>query len=161
MKSKYLVLCAIGFMSCRGNNDGNTATGIDEETMSDTIVYAPEEDRLYCFIRTEGTDNQDTITVHFIINMNKVEGKMKWIPKEKDGRDGILSGEIADNIIAATWYYTQEGIQDSMAVDFKLSEQELAQKPLKVNRTTGRQETDITADYTVIFVPDDYSKYDD
>ncbi|NGM66930.1 hypothetical protein [Sphingobacterium sp. SGR-19] len=132
---KYFILCAIALVSCMGS--GNRK---GDETS-------------YCFIRTDGTDQQDTTTVRFTIGADKLEGEMNWIPKEKDSRKGVLVGTIAGDEITAIWRYMQEGMEDSIEVAFKFSPNQLAQKPLKVNTNTGVQETDDDADYTLIYTP--------
>lgn len=154
---KYLVLCAVGLASCGGNSDQKSKTS--EMDARDTTLAlaedAPQPDGLYCFIRTEGTRNQDTTTVYFVVEGNQVEGEMNWVPYEKDSRRGKLKGTISGNEITAVWTYMQEGMQDSIPVLFRLSPQQLAQKPLKANAATGRQETDKTVDYSLLYTPMD------
>ncbi|PRD57179.1 hypothetical protein [Sphingobacterium gobiense] len=149
----YFLLCAIALGSCVGDGSRNDEDikRIDEDTIR-TVASRPQQNKSYCFIRTEGTDQQDTTNVTFTINGDKVEGEMNWIPKEKDSRKGILLGTISDNEITAMWNYMQEGTRDSMRVAFKLVSNQLTQKPLTINATTGIQETDEAADYTVIYI---------
>lgn len=149
----YLILCAVGLASCSGNGTRNSEglKQIDEDTVHTRVNSKQEQQRRYCFIRTEGTDQQDTTTVRFTLNADIVEGEMQWIPQEKDSRKGVLAGTISGDEITAIWRYRQEGIKDSMRVAFKLSSVQLAQKPLKVNNITGSQETDDTADYTLLY----------
>ncbi len=143
---RYLVLSAVVLASCTGNgNQKNRA--VDAET--------PEQDKHYCFQRTEGTNDQDTTTVHFTLLANNIEGEMEWVPYEKDSRKGTLTGTVSGDEITAVWSYMQEGVKDSIVVAFKLSAQQLAQKPLRVNTVSGRQETDKDADYTLVYLPYD------
>ena len=67
-----------------------------------------------------------------IINANKVNGDMNWLPKEKDRRKGTLSGTLNGDKIEAVWSFMQEGMKDTLAVEFKLSAQQLAQKPMSL-----------------------------
>jgi hypothetical protein len=152
---KYLIICAIALVSCvgNGNRKNEASKRIDEDTLNTTLNNVPEQNRSHCFFRTEGTDQQDTITVKLTVNADKVEGEMNWIPKEKDSRKGVLDGTISGDEITAVWRYMQEGMEDSIKVAFKLSPEQLTQKPLKVNTTTGLQETDDAADYTLIYTP--------
>lgn len=151
---KHILICTFAIAACTGNVDqkdeSSKTTG--EDILTETELPTTEQNRRYCFLRTEGTDNQDTTTVQFTFNEDKVEGEMNWIPKEKDSRKGILTGTISGDEIKAVWSYIQEGMKDSMAVAFKLSPQQLAQKPLKVDTVTGRQETDERANYTLIYM---------
>lgn len=153
---RYIVICAMGLASCMGNTEQteNKTVNTVEDTSAGKLGTI-QQNKIYCFILTEGSANQDTTTVRLIVNANKVDGEMQWIPKEKDSRKGILTGTISDGEISAVWSYTQEGAKDTMTVAFKLSAQQLAQKPLKVDTTTGRESTDDAAEYTLLYTPDD------
>lgn len=150
---KYLLIFAIALASCTGsgNRSSEESKQIDDDT-ANTTVNRPEQ-KSYCFIRTEGTEQQDTTIVKFSINADRLEGEMNWIPKEKDSRKGVLVGTITGDEITAVWRYMQEGMNDSMAVAFKFASDQLAQKPLRVNTNTGAQETDDSADYTLLYTP--------
>jgi hypothetical protein len=132
---KYITIAALAFASCAGSDEKKNSNGE------------------YCFLLTEGSASQDSTTVHLIINADKVSGEMNWLPSEKDSRKGILSGTIAGDEIKAAWSFMQEGVRDSIPVAFKLSSQQLAQKPLKTDGATGRQETDDSAGYMVLYKP--------
>lgn len=135
-----------------GNRDGDETKRNHGNTHHTTISNEPVQ-KSYCFIRTDGTDQTDTTTVRFTIGADKLEGEMNWIPKEKDSRKGVLVGTIDGDEITAVWRYMQEGMEDSMEVKFKFAPNQLAQKPLIVNTSTGVQETDKAADYTLIYTP--------
>jgi hypothetical protein len=53
----------------------------------------------------------------------------------------------------------QEGMKDTLAVEFKLSAQELAQKPMNLNTATGREQLNIRADYSVKYKLDNCEKF--
>lgn len=150
---KYLIICAVGLASCTGNSDRNNrhADMVTDDNIGTTELSTPLQNERYCFIRTEGNSNQDTTTVHFILNNDRVDGEMNWIPYEKDSRRGKLNGTISGDEITAVWHYMQEGMQDTMLVMFRLSSQQLAQKPLKINPTNYKQETDEAADYVLLY----------
>ncbi|MFD0792182.1 hypothetical protein ACFQZX_01060 [Mucilaginibacter litoreus] len=158
---RYIIIFAFAMASCAGNgNKGTDTTMVSPQHTSDTAALnAPAQNMEYCFIHTEGTSNQDTTAVHLKFNANNVTGEMKWIPKEKDARKGTLSGTIKGDIIKAVWAFMQEGTKDSIAVEFKLSAQQLAQKPYKVDTNTGRQLTDESAEYSVIYKLDNCSQF--
>lgn len=152
---RHLIISIFAFalISCGGSSDQKKETSkITKEGIVDTTMRSTSG--RYCFLRTEGTHEQDTTVVQFTVDGDRVEGVMNWIPDEKDSRRGILTGTISDDEIKAMWSYVQEGMDDSMIVAFKLTPQQLAQKPLKVNTATGRQETDEAADYTVMYKQD-------
>jgi len=102
-----------------------------------------------CFLRTEGKDNQDSTCVELIIKGDKVSGQMSWMPDQKDCRKGILEGTIKGDTINAVWSFMQEGTKDTLNLKFKLNNNKLLQKPLKLNVTSGRDQTDESVGYTL------------
>jgi len=155
-----LSMCALALASCTGNGNKTTDTTkiAGGDTTKEATLNAPAQNMEYCFLRTEGTSNQDTTAVHLVVNANKVTGEMKWLPKEKDARKGTLEGTMSGNDIKAVWTFMQEGTKDTMAVAFQLSSQQLGQKPFKVTKD-GRQETDGTAGYTIMYKLDNCSAF--
>lgn len=139
------------FAACSSNPNTKTADSIAADSaVNDTSAKAAAPGHA-CFIHTEGSNNQDTTKVHLMIDGNKVTGEMKWMPYEKDGRSGMLEGTQKGNVIKALWSYMQEGMKDTMTVEFNFPGDKLMQKPYKVNEKDGRQVTDLKADYTVKF----------
>ncbi|MBL4677024.1 MAG: hypothetical protein JKY70_12585 [Mucilaginibacter sp.] len=157
----YVIICALALASCAGNGDkkSDTSANASADTAGKPQIQAPAQDMDYCFLRTEGTSNQDTTAIHLLLKGGKVTGEMKWLPKEKDSRKGTLNGTITGDEIKAVWSFMQEGVKDSINVAFKLSAQELAQKPLKVNTADGRQVTDEAAGYTLLYKLDNCSQF--
>ncbi len=160
MKKYFIIATTLAMLSCTGQNDrkNDTSKTAEDEQVNATQSAAIAQNKSYCFLRVEGVDYQDTTTVHLIVNEGSVKGEMNWIPKEKDSRKGTLSGTLSDQEIIAVWHYMQEGMSDSMTVAFKLLPQKLAQKPLRVDTATGRQETDKDADYTWLYTLHDCGK---
>ncbi|MFA6087002.1 hypothetical protein [Mucilaginibacter sp.] len=160
----YILICALALASCAGNgtkNSGDTLAGgnAGEDTSKATALNTPAQNMEYCFIHTDGINGQDTTAVHLVINANKVSGDMSWLPKEKDRRKGTLAGMLNGDKIKAVWSFMQEGMKDTLAVEFKLSAQELAQKPMNLNVATGREQVNTNADYSVIYKLDNCEKF--
>lgn len=160
MKTTTLLLLAtLAIAAC--SSPGKKTAGTDTVIAGDTIAKSastPQTNNTptitsLCFVRTEGNKNQDSTTVELVIKGNTVTGEMVWMPYQKDGRKGILNGTITGDQIKAVWTFKQEGMTDTMAVDYKLDGDKLAQKPLKVDSKTGRQQTDASAGYTVVYHP--------
>jgi hypothetical protein len=152
----YLLVSIVLLASCSGgNNVADNDTTISKLSAADTqlgsAANAPLVNMRYCFFYTDGTRAQDTTEVSIFINGNKVTGDMYWMPKEKDARKGTLTGTLAGNTIKAMWNYNQEGSADTMAVEFQLRGNALAQKPYQYDAKTGRQQTNKAAAYTVIY----------
>jgi hypothetical protein len=158
---KYFYIGVLALASCAGNASKNadTVAGAGADTSTANAAAIPAKNMEYCFVHTDGTSAQDTTAVHLVINDGKVSGDLNWIPKEKDRRKGTLDGTMQGDVIKATWAFMQEGTKDTMAVEFKLSSQQLAQKPLVFNKANGRQQTDTKADYTVIYNLDNCTKF--
>ncbi|MEO7215641.1 hypothetical protein [Mucilaginibacter sp.] len=162
MKS-YIIIGVLALASCAGNGKKGTDTIATDSGKIDTSyatkANTPAQNMEYCFVHTDGTAAQDTTAVHLVINANKVSGEMNWLPKEKDRRKGTLSGTLDGDKIKAVWSFMQEGQTDTMTVAFKLSSQQLAQKPFTVDAKTGRQQVDNKADYTIIYNMDNCDKF--
>lgn len=149
----YLIIPALALAACTGNGDKKTDS-TKQDTANTSTANALQQKKEYCFLLTEG-GNQDTTNIHLIIDAGKLSGEMNWIPKEKDSRKGTLTGTVAGDKIDAVWRFMQEGMKDSINIAFRLSPQQLAQKPLKLNTANGRLETDASADYTLVYKPTD------
>ena len=157
---KYLALAlfaalAIGACSSPATKVAETDTVVHDTTVNQNSSVAdtikPPVISSLCFLHTEGTRNQDSTTIELVIKGDTVTGEMNWLPGLKDGRRGLLSGKKTGDKINAMWTNKKEGITDSMAVSFKLTGNQLAQKPLKADPKTGKQSTDEAADYTIMY----------
>ena len=132
-----IAMFAIGSCSSPATKVAETDTLVHDTTVNQdsalTTTKPPVISSL-CFLHTEGTRNQDSTTIELVIKGDTVTGEMNWLPGLKDGRRGLLSGKKTGDKINAMWTYKQEGITDSMAVSFKLTGNQLAQKGLRVDR---------------------------
>jgi hypothetical protein len=156
----YILICVLALASCTGNGTKNSNDTNDQEDISQaTTLNTPAQNMEYCFMHTDGSNSQDTTVVHLVINANRVSGEMSWLPKVKDKRKGTLSGKLNGDKIRAVWSFMQEGMKDTLAVEFKLSAQELAQKPMNLNTATGREQLNIRADYSVKYKLDNCEKF--
>jgi hypothetical protein len=149
---RYLYIGVLAFASCTGDatRTADTVTTKGDTSLT-TTINTPAQNMEYCFVHTDGTSAQDTTAVHLVINADKVSGNMNWVPKEKDKRKGTLAGTLNGNVIKAVWSFMQEGMKDTMAVEFKLSAQQLAQKPYVMNTANGRQQLNKNAHYTILY----------
>jgi hypothetical protein len=152
MKLKNLIipaLLSIAMAACTSSDDKQGAG--DTVINGDTVATKLEASM--CFLRTEGTKNQDTTSTELVIKNGKVSGQMYWHPFEKDSRKGTLAGTLKGDTVYATWSFMQEGMQDTMALQFLIKGDKLMQKPLIANAKTGRQQTDASAGFTVLHHP--------
>lgn len=152
MKSIILILAAaVIITSCNSTGDKSEASSIDTLSNIGTPTNRTPNAHALCFLRTEGKNNQDTTSIELVIKDNRVNGLMNWMPYQKDSRKGKLHGTIKNDTIQAVWSFMQEGMTDTLNLQFRLKNNQLMQKPLKVNTTTGRQQTDNAADYTLTY----------
>ncbi|MBD1395019.1 hypothetical protein [Mucilaginibacter glaciei] len=160
----YLIICALALASCAGSGSKNGGDNLQadsgkKDTSAATKLNTPAQNMEYCFIHTDGKSAKDITAIHLVINANKVSGDMNWLPKEKDRRKGTLSGSLEGDNIKAVWSFMQEGTKDTLAVEFKLSAQQLAQKPMILSTKTGREQVNTKADYSVIYKLDNCEKF--
>lgn len=149
MKSFLIIIMVSAiFASCTGNQIARVETS---ETSADL------ENKLtnYCFQRVEGTTKQDTSTIQLLINGEEVTGNFNHIPFEKDSRKGTIKGIKDGDTIKALWSFMQEGMNDTLSVEFKLSDDLLLQKTFGIDQTTGRQILTDTSTFSIR-----YSKID-
>jgi hypothetical protein len=104
-----------------------------------------------CFISTTGTAKQDTTKLTLHLTKGDVNGDMLWMPYNKDQRKGNFAGTKQDSMISGLWRFTQEGMHDSLKVQFKLTDKGLYQQPWKVNPKNGHQEPDTIAAYSIVY----------
>lgn len=131
-----------------------------KENIGDTVINATTpatptevEATSLCFLRTDGKTNKDTTSIELVIKDDKVSGQMYWHPFEKDSRKGTLSGTKKGDSVNVVWSFMQEGMQDTIGLQFLLKEENLMQKPLKLNTQTGREQTDQSAGFTLEYRP--------
>ena len=132
----------------------------DKESIADTVINGDTlatpvkgDATSLCFLRTEGRLNQDTTSIELVIKNDKVSGQMYWHPFEKDSRKGTLSGTVKGDTVNAVWSFMQEGMQDTLGLQFLIKGENLMQKPLKLNTKTGREQTDKSAGFTLLHRP--------
>ena len=131
-----------------------SADGTRNAAKTNTTVKAPIAQAL-CFLSTAGNNSRDSTSIELVIKNNKITGQMNWLPYQKDSRKGTLTGTINNDTINAIWTFMQEGVKDTLALNFKIDNSHLLQKPLKLNPQTGREQTDASAGYTLSYATND------
>lgn len=141
MHTRITILCCLVFVACQSGSDnkGNTA----------------DNEQKYCFLRLEGTQLQDSAYIQLAVRNETVSGIYNVIPYEKDARRGTVLGTLADDVFDLVWTFSQEGIQDTLRVVFKLNNGKLLQKPLTADTLTGRQITLDTSAFSEVYEPTD------
>lgn len=146
MKSALIIVSAIMiFTSCDFNNGQKS---ISQDSVPTNCQVNHERSEL-CFQRLDGSSSQDTSLIRLIINKETVTGDFNYIPYQKDSRRGTLTGVKNGNIIKGVWTFMQEGITDTISVEFKLQNDKLFQKTFGVDRVTGRQKLTDTSTFSI------------
>jgi hypothetical protein len=143
MKNALLYLLLAGsttLLSC--GNQSQTKSPVSEPGQQPDTATSKD----YCFRQLAG---KDTLRVHLHVEGDKVTGNMDNLPDQKDARRGNITGVMINDEIKAVWHFQQEGMNDSISVDFKLTEEALKQRPSVVNQSSGREEPNTKADYTI------------
>lgn len=159
LRSYLSIFCLVGLFSCQNS------TRSEQETTGDTLSHTEkplpadqlptDQEQKYCFLRTEGTQQQDSSYIQLAIRKKTVSGVYNVIPAEKDARRGTVLGTAEDGVLDLVWTFTQEGMQDTLRVVFALEDGKLKQKPLAVDTATGRQITRDTSTFSVMYEPVD------
>ncbi len=144
MKLLALFVLSIFITSCN-NNSGNVLS--NDTTINLIEIKATD----LCFQRLEGTANQDTTTINLKIAADEVDGVMNSVPKEKDSRKGTLKGQKHGDVIKALWSFKQEGKDDTLSVEFKLTENGLLQKTFEIDKITQKQFLSAKSRFSVPF----------
>jgi hypothetical protein len=100
-----------------------------------------------CYLHLEGRDS----TTLKLRMRGSVEGEFNWIPAEKDARRGTIVARISGDMIKGTWTFMQEGMKDSLPVEFRLKGTRLYQQQYKANPSTGRQYLDAASPFDIVF----------
>ena len=132
-----LFLAASSFAACTTQPDkiadsSDTASRPDEK-VNDQIV------KTMCFQKLAGTANQDTTSIKLIVKGDQVSGDFGHYPKEKDRRVGKITAINDGGLIKGVWIYMQEGVSDTLQIEFKLAGEKLVQKNYTVDSKTGRE----------------------
>lgn len=134
--------------ACNSSPVQNQSTDlVNRETATDSSML--------CFQHAE---NRDTSTVQLIIKGSLVEGEFSHVPFEKDARRGTIHATKKADLIIGRWRYMQEGVMDSLDVEFKLKDNQLLQKEFGIDMQTGRQVLKDTSSFNIHFSAIDCKK---
>ncbi len=144
MKSICILLAVLMTLAaCTGKNKGGKQT--PELNDSGKAV------RILCFEKLGGTANQDTSSVRLHLAGDKVSGEFSIKLFEKDSRVGTVQAVRENDLIKGLWFYMQEGIKDTLDIEFKLSDDKLVQKNYTVDPKTGREVFSEGSVFNIVF----------
>lgn len=100
----FCFMLLLGLLACQPTSKPAT------ETETDTTEESNIEDGTTCYLFAEG---KDSTFLTLTIDGNDVTGHMEWVPWEKDGARGELSGTLDGNKVTADWNYMIEGSEQA------------------------------------------------
>ena len=145
MKRYLFILTTLFFAACNGAEEHSATT--------DNMAPVPEAATLpdtFCYLRTEGTELQDSFVVKLVVDGHNVSGEMKYLPWQKDASIGTLKGTKTNNILKLTWTYWQEGMETMEKVAFKL-EDDKAHQQLPAYNDRGEMYLPENAEYRDVY----------
>lgn len=151
LMKKITLSCLILSIAACSSPDSRSAK-TDTLINNDTLVKAKTTVYSLCFLNKQA---KDSTSIELVIHGIKVTGQMNWLPYQKDSRKGTLDGIIKNDTLHATWSFMQEGMKDTLKLSFLFKNNQLAQKPLKLNVKTGRDQTDESASYSISYEAND------
>ena len=135
-----LFTASICLAACTTTPESNADNSQDSAIETVTGNDSPRQSmQALCFQKLTGTSNQDTTSLKLMIDGEEVSGDFSYFPKEKDRRVGTISATKKNDLIKGVWIYMQEGMNDTLAVEFKLTGDKLVQKNYTVDAKTGRE----------------------
>lgn len=143
MRFTVITLLALAFASC--STDQKMGSTVEQ---SDSVA-SQEKEKILCFLHQEGASMRDSSTIQLKITGDSVKGTFNHIPYEKDSRKGTIEGFKTGDTIKALWSFMQEGMNDSISVEFLIKDDALFQKTFGVDENTGRQKLTDTSTFSV------------
>lgn len=147
---QYLVTAALlAFIACdahtTADNSSSNAT-LSAETVDNNngeeILPEPKGDKnskkevkadTFCYVISDGENNQNINAVKLVITGDKVTGELKYITANEPPAAGRLEGTIKDGIITADWSFVKQSNYYKIPVAFKMTKNAVFQKPSAVN----------------------------
>lgn len=132
MKKTILLSCisiASLILSCKENSEKIEET-LPETSMESNPAEAPVENGKFCFKNEtpydngEGTNLVDVENLELTVNGDAIQGKFEWIPAEKGGMSGEISGTKKGNMIDAVYNETYAEEPYPISLKIILSEDE-------------------------------------
>ena len=138
MKRLLILLTVfVGLAACTTAPEDTAGNSMLENASGDVSLETAI--KTVCFQKLSGTSNQDTTSLKLIIDGEEISGDFAHYPYEKDNRVGTISATKKNDLIKGVWIYMQEGMNDTLAVEFKLTGDKLVQKNYTVDAKTGRE----------------------
>ena len=150
MKRYFVIAAVFAFVACNAHTTQDN--GVNNETLSaDVIENNAAEEILpeakgdkeskkeakadtFCYVISDGENNENINAVKLVIKGDKVTGELKYITANEPPASGQLNGTIKDGIITADWTFVKQSNYYKIPVAFKMTKNAVFQKPSAVNQ---------------------------
>lgn len=145
-----VLLLLVTLASCTEEQPAETEV---VETVETPLPVASAPDT-FCFLRTGGDNNVDSAFIKIIKQNDSIlHGDMRYLPKEKDSRIGVLlPGKMHGDTISLEWNCIQEGMKFSVPVSFIFRHGNIYQQLWAYN-DKGEEYLPDTASYGLMYKP--------
>ena len=128
----FILMTVLILLGCKGaKNPDKVKPGSEVKTdYNVTVNAAGDSIEKLCFENVHPYKNPppgyehaaDYDQLKITIDGDKAYGIYNWLPYEKDARRGSFVGTIKNNVITATYVYTQEEIYTGIAIEILLTD---------------------------------------
>ncbi len=146
MKRYFITAALFAFVACNADTQAETnkggLTAPDDVSMAEVPepdAKGDKEDKkkskadTFCYVISDGENNENINAIKLIINGDKVTGELKYITSDEPPAAGQLNGTIKDGIITADWTFVKQSNYYKIPVAFKMTSKSIFQKPSAVN----------------------------
>lgn len=147
MKRYFITAALFAFVACNAHTPAETnkgglnapddisvAGGSGAEAKGDKEDKKKSKADTFCYVISDGENNENINAIKLIINGDKVSGELKYITADEPPAAGQLSGTIKDGIITADWTFVKQSNYYKIPVAFKMGNKSIFQKPSAVNQ---------------------------
>lgn len=150
MKRYFVIAAVFAFVACNAHttednsiNNETPSADVIENTVTEEILPEAKGDKdrkkeakadTFCYVISDGENNENINAVKLVIKGDKVTGELKYITANEPPAAGQLNGTIKDGIITADWTFVKQSNYYKIPVAFKMTKNAVFQKPSAVNQ---------------------------
>lgn len=150
MKRYFIVAAVFAFVSCDANTrtqqsiETTEVTGDTQDIFADLVreTEGPGDGKdkkqakadTFCYVLSDGENNENINAVKLVISGGKVTGELKYLTQGEPPAAGQLNGTIKNGIITADWTFVKQSNYYKVPVAFKMTNKAIFQKPSAVNQ---------------------------
>jgi hypothetical protein len=144
----FIVLVLPLIVAC--TNESKKKHAMSHVTNQDSFSTDSSSNKTLCFLKLDGTQNQDSTYIYIHLKGDSISGLYNWIPEMKDARRGIINGIKREDTLNVVWSYMQEGMTNTIHTQFLLDSNNLKQQPF-LTLEDGQQVRDRNAQFDIVY----------